>query len=238
MRVLLPLPDRDFDPTEVSVPWRALTDVGHEVVFATEAGKAGPVPQCDPLMLSGVVFGKLGALPENVALYRTLENDGAFCAPLAYEEIVPSSFGALVLPGGHAKGMRQYLESTVLVERVRAFFDDKKPVGAICHGGIALVRSGAVKERRMTALPKWMERAAYFLTSWKMGDYYRTYPEYVEDEVRRVNGSMERGPLFSNDYDKPFVVDDATAGASRLITARWPGDAKAFAQKLVDVFRA
>jgi putative intracellular protease/amidase len=37
-RVLDPLPDRDFDVTEVAVPWRLLTDAGHEVVFATETG--------------------------------------------------------------------------------------------------------------------------------------------------------------------------------------------------------
>ena len=30
-----------------------------------------------------------------------------------------------------------------------------------------------------------MERVAYFLTAWKLGGYYRTYPEYVEDEVCR-----------------------------------------------------
>ncbi len=26
MRLLLPVPDADFDPTEVAVPWRLLTD--------------------------------------------------------------------------------------------------------------------------------------------------------------------------------------------------------------------
>lgn len=35
-RVLIPLPDRDFDVTEVSVPWKLLRESGHEVVFATE----------------------------------------------------------------------------------------------------------------------------------------------------------------------------------------------------------
>ena len=38
MRVLVPLPDADFDTTEVAVPWRLLTEAGHEVVFATERG--------------------------------------------------------------------------------------------------------------------------------------------------------------------------------------------------------
>lgn len=29
VKVLVPLPDRDFDVTEVSVPWHVLTDAGH-----------------------------------------------------------------------------------------------------------------------------------------------------------------------------------------------------------------
>ncbi len=44
--MLVPLPDRDFDVTEVAVPWRILRDAGHEVVFATE--RAGTVPAADP----------------------------------------------------------------------------------------------------------------------------------------------------------------------------------------------
>lgn len=42
MRILLPLPDRDFDVTEVAVPWQVLHDAGHEVVLATEHGGAPP----------------------------------------------------------------------------------------------------------------------------------------------------------------------------------------------------
>ena len=37
-RVWIPLPDRDFDVTEVAVPWKLLRDAGHDVVFATEHG--------------------------------------------------------------------------------------------------------------------------------------------------------------------------------------------------------
>lgn len=52
--VLLPLPDTDFDVTEVAVPWRLLTDAGHTVVFATESETP---PAADPLLLTGVLFG-------------------------------------------------------------------------------------------------------------------------------------------------------------------------------------
>jgi putative intracellular protease/amidase len=37
-KILIPLPDKDFDVTEVAVPWRMLKNAEHEVVFATENG--------------------------------------------------------------------------------------------------------------------------------------------------------------------------------------------------------
>jgi putative intracellular protease/amidase len=69
VRVLMPLPDRDFDTTEVAVPWRLLTDAGHTVTVATEEG--GRRPACDPRLLTGVIFGQLGAEPEPIEFATT-----------------------------------------------------------------------------------------------------------------------------------------------------------------------
>lgn len=239
-RVLVPLPDRDFDVTEVAVPWKLLTRVGHEVVFATEAGSAATA---DPLLLTGVLFGQLGADPEPKRFYAEMEQHAGFAKPITWESIDPAAFDALVLPGGHAKGMRQYLESTVLRARIEAFWATDRPVGAICHGTIALCRAKRTDGKsvlhgvRTTCLPKRMERTAWLLTAWKLGDYYRTYPEYVEDEVRRHLASpsdLVVGPLTmvsrgTADDDAPaFVVEDG-----RYVSARWPGDAYLFAKKLI-----
>ena len=53
MHVSQPLPDLDFDVTEVAVPWRLLTDAGHDVSFATERG--GFAAQADQRLLDGVL---------------------------------------------------------------------------------------------------------------------------------------------------------------------------------------
>ena len=75
--------------------------------------------------------------------------------------------------------------------QVAAFAALGRPLGAICHGTVLLARSldpstgrSVLYGRRTTCLPKYMERTAYYLTAWKLGRYYRTYPAYVEDEVR------------------------------------------------------
>jgi len=48
--VLIPIPDRDFDPTEVAVSWQVLRANGHQVVFATESGAPGIA---DDIMVTG-----------------------------------------------------------------------------------------------------------------------------------------------------------------------------------------
>jgi putative intracellular protease/amidase len=240
MRILIPLPDRDFDVTEVAVPWRLLSDAGHEVVFATERGD-GP-PQADPLLLTGVLFGQLGAEPEPKEFYRRLTGEEAFRDPIAWAGIEPEKYDGLLLPGGHAPGMRQYLGSGELREKVARFWRTGRPVGAICHGVLVLARTldpdtgrSVLAGRRTTCLPKYMERSAYYLTAWRRGRYYRTYPAYVQDEVVAVlddPGQFERGPIelrrrgTATDDTPAFVVQDGS-----YLSARWPGDAYLFARR-------
>jgi putative intracellular protease/amidase len=178
-QILMPLPDVDFDVTEVSVPWRMITDAGHQVVFTTKTGSNRPA--ADPLLLRGVVFGKLGAAAEAKAFYAQLMEAPAFQHPIAYDTITPGSFDGLVLPGGHAPGMRQYLGSQLLQQRVAEFWALKRPVGAICHGVLLLARAtdpqtgqSVLRQARTTCLPGYMERLAYYLhllEAWSLLSY-------------------------------------------------------------------
>lgn len=245
MRVLVPLPDNDFDVTEVAVPWRLITDAGHQVVFATE--HAGVVPQADPRLLAGVLFGQLGAEPEPKAFYRELEASPEFRATQAWSELDMTQFDGLILPGGHAPGMRQYLGSIELQQQIARFWALNRPVGAICHGVLVLARTqdqdtslSVLARRNTTCLPKYMERAGYLLTAWRLGRYYRTYPAYVEDEVRSAlidpGSQFHRGPLeiarrgTATDHTHAFTVADGN-----YLSARWPGDAYLFADRFLEL---
>src|SRR6266571_8513446 len=139
----MPLPDRDFEPTEAAVPWRLLTRAGHEVVIATERG--GAAPAADPVQLEGIVLGRFGASPEAKRFYRELEAAPEFRSPLAWAGLRAGDHDGLILAGGHAPGMRQYLESEVVQARAGEFMRDGKPVGAICHGVLVLARGGALR---------------------------------------------------------------------------------------------
>ena len=188
----MPVPDRDFDVTEVAVPWRLLTDAGHQVVFATE--RAGTRPACDPRLLTGVLFGQLGAEHGAEALLRR-----AHAQRGVHRD---RRAGPSVDPGRRTTGCccradtRPACGSTwarrCCSSRSAAFWALERPVGAICHGVLVL---GAGTGPRPPAAACWRTGArpacrstwnasAYLATAWRLGRYYRTYPAYVEDEVR------------------------------------------------------
>ncbi|WP_266180450.1 type 1 glutamine amidotransferase domain-containing protein [Dyella humicola] len=198
--VLIPLPHQDFDPSEVAVPWRVLTQAGHQVTFATPDGQTA---SADPIMISGegldlwgwipglrklTAFGRL--LRANAVArrdYAALLKDQAFNAPLRWDDVETAGFDGLLLPGGHcARGVRVYLESSQLQHVVAAFFGADKPVAAICHGVVLAARSrgadgrSVLHGRRTTALTWALEKSAWSITRitrfWDP-DYYRTYPD-------------------------------------------------------------
>jgi len=246
--VLMPIPEDGFDPTETGVPWRTLRQRNHRVVFATPTGGAG---RADPRMVTGEGLGPLGPIlkaDENGrAAYAEMVQSEPFQSPLAYGDIRATDFDGLVLPGGHAKGMRPFLESPELQSIVSEFFARDRPVGAICHGVLLAARSRGTNEksvlrgRKTTALTKLMELTAWVLTCLYLGDYYRTYPTTVEDEVRAALAAPEdfvRGPM-------PMVRDSAsnlaagfTVRDGNYLSARWPGDAHRFATEFAAMLKA
>jgi protease I len=243
-RALIVLPAFDFDPTELAIPWQYLREAGFSVRFATPEGTAA---EADPRLITGKGFGPwqfLRADKRARAAYAELLADPDYRAPLAYADLSADEFTVLHLPGGHAPGMKALLESERVHEVIATFFREDKVVGAMCHGVLALARSrredgkSVLHGRKTTALPARMELIAWWLTRFWLGTYYRTYPTTVEAEVRAALASPDdfsAGP-FSIRKDSPqhltrgFVVEDG-----RYVSARWPGDAHAYATKLVAV---
>jgi protease I len=247
MKILLPLPARDFDPSEAAISWRLLSEAGHAVTVATPHGAGA---EADDRMLTGRGLGiwkRLLMADERArAAYDQMSHSPEFLRPVRWEDLNPDEFDALILPGGHAPGMKEYLESAKLQEVVAGFID-RKPVGAICHGVVLASRSkrqdgrSILYGKRTTALLKSQELTAWALTTLWLGSYYRTYPETVQDEVCR---SLERVDHFISGptpirRDRPenlapgFVVRDGN-----YLSARWPGDAHRFGTEFSRMLQA
>jgi len=199
--VLIPIPDRDFDPTEVAVSWQVLRANGHQVVFATESGAPGIA---DDIMVTGRGLDIWSALPVLGAItvvgralrankdargaYREMLSSPEYQNPSSWAEATLDGIDGLLLPGGHrARGMRSYIDSETLHRLVVDAFGRGVIVAAICHGVLLAARSVDPKTghsvlygRRTTALTWALERTAWRLTRitrfWDR-DYYRTYSE-------------------------------------------------------------
>jgi protease I len=67
-------------------------------------------------------------------------------------DVRADDYDALVLPGGVMNPDRLRTHDDVLAF-VRAFFEQGKPVGAICHGPWTLINAGVIKGRHVTSWP-------------------------------------------------------------------------------------
>lgn len=116
-----------FEQAELERPMQALRDAGAKAVIVSP--QSGTVKAWQSHQW-GDVF------PVDVGLGAARADD----------------FDALVLPGGvmNPDHLRQDGEAVALV---KAFFDQHKPVAAICHGPWTLIDAGVVDGRRMTSYP-------------------------------------------------------------------------------------
>jgi putative intracellular protease/amidase len=230
--ILMPLPDHDFDPTETSIPWKVCTTRGWRIEFSTEFGR---LAQADLNKLTGPLPGLISAGAKAQMAYQQMTQDQAYQHPIPYTEIDPGRYKALLLPGGDALRMRQYLESAKLRSKVLQFWQQGKLIGAICHGILILARTldpqtghSVLYGHKITALPRSLDRFGYLLDKRLVKHGYIMYPNCVAEEVRAC---LQRPEDFSKGPGllAPYVVSDGN-----LITSRWYMDADLFAKRFVD----
>jgi putative intracellular protease/amidase len=235
--VLIPIPDYDFDPTEVAVSWRVLARDGHRVVFATETGTPGVA---DDIMVTGRGLDAWSALPvlgsvplvglmlranrDGRSAYRDMLRSAEFQHPVSWSQISLDGIDALLLPGGHrARGMRSYIDSDVLQRLVVDAVTRGLIVAAICHGVLLAARSvdpatgrSVLHGRKTTSLTWAMERLAWRLTRvtrfWDR-DYYRTYTE----EPGQPGGYMSVQAEVTRALKDPADFCDVVRGSSHWL---------------------
>ena len=114
-----------FEQSELEIPLKKLREAGASVdVISLEAGEIKGWDKKD--------WGS------PVAVDRTLG------------EASPADYDALVLPGGQINPDLLRVEEKAL-DFIRAFWDDRKVIGAICHAPWLLAEIGIAKGRRLTS---------------------------------------------------------------------------------------
>jgi len=121
---------------EVMYPYQRLQEEGYDVDLA------GPSRKQLQFVVHDFVEG-----------YDTYTEKPGYSWPsdLAFAEVDPADYVALVIPGGRAP---EYIRNDPDVQRIiKAFFSEDKPVAQLCHAPLALAASGVLAGRRTAAYP-------------------------------------------------------------------------------------
>lgn len=113
---------------EFTDPKKALEDAGAEVeVISSQSGEA-----------------------------KTMDGDTdpseSFPVDKTFAEVSSSDYDGLVIPGGTV-GADTLRADEDAVSFIRSFFEQQKPVGAICHAPWTLIEAGVVEGRTLTSFP-------------------------------------------------------------------------------------
>jgi protease I len=121
---------------EVMYPYQRLLEEGYEVDVA------GPTKKKLQFVVHDFVPG-----------YDTYTEKPGYTweADLAFADVDPSQYVALVIPGGRAP---EYIRNDPDVKRiVEAFFGDNRPVAQLCHAPLVLAAAGVLSGRKTASYP-------------------------------------------------------------------------------------
>ena len=90
--------------------------------------------------------------PESGSIKSWAEKDWGkeYTVDKTLDEVSSGDYHALVLPGGVINPDNLRVNEKAIAF-VKSFFDEKKPVAAICHGPWTLINAGVVEGRKMTS---------------------------------------------------------------------------------------
>ena len=123
---------------EIMVPFQALIAVGHTVHAVCPGKQKGEKVRT--------------AIHDFEGDQTYSEKPGHnFTLNASFADVLPQDYDALVLPGGRAP---EYLRlNPKVLDAVRHFAREKKPIAAICHAAQLLTAAGVVKGKRVSAYP-------------------------------------------------------------------------------------
>jgi len=121
-----------------------LVDNGFERAELTEPRKA--------LEEAGANTEIISPQEKEVRAWETKEWGDKYPVGEKLDQAQPSKFDALLLPGGVMNPDHLRMNPKA-VAFVKSFFEERKPVAAICHGPWTLIEAGAVKGRKITSWP-------------------------------------------------------------------------------------
>jgi protease I len=142
---------------------------------------------------------------DRVVSFDHHDKSKAYDVQVPLDNAQPGDFDALLLPGG-ALNPDQLRANPEAVAFVRAFFDERKPVAAICHAPWTLVDAGVVRGRTLTSWPSLKTDLANAGAEW-------VDREVVEDGNLVTSRKPDDIPAFNEKMLALFATARSKAGA-------------------------
>ncbi|HEV8461755.1 MAG TPA: type 1 glutamine amidotransferase domain-containing protein [Gaiellaceae bacterium] len=101
---------------------------------------------------AGATTELISIKPGQIQGFNHFDPGDTFKVDKLVEEVEASDYDALMIPGG-VGNPDQLRGDENMVAFVRGFFDQGKPVAAICHAPWVLVEAGVVQGRKLTSWP-------------------------------------------------------------------------------------
>lgn len=200
---------------EFAMPYKALTDAGHEVVVATPGGTT---PNVDMMSLRpSMAGGEQGAL-DLEAIIRSAET---MRRPIQLSDVRLEDYDAVYLPGGHGP-MQDLAYDADAGRLLTAALASGKPLAIVCHAPAALLAT-----RIHGKSPFEGYRITCFTNEEEEGVGLASACQWLlEDEVQeKVGVNFSRGPIW-----EPYMVEDRN-----LITGQNPHSAAVLAERLLKI---
>ncbi|MFF7144427.1 MULTISPECIES: type 1 glutamine amidotransferase domain-containing protein [Streptomyces] len=127
MRIAFLMAPEGVEQVELTDPWQAVTEAGHEPVLVSTR-------------------------PGHIQAFHHLDKADTFPVDTVVSQVEAEDFDGLVLPGGVANPDFLRMDERA-VSFVRDMVRRGRPVAAVCHGPWTLVEADVVRGRTLTSWP-------------------------------------------------------------------------------------
>ncbi|AFD08691.1 type 1 glutamine amidotransferase domain-containing protein [Solitalea canadensis] len=196
-----------FYLSEVTHPWKVLTEAGYEIDFVSPKGGKAPVDGFD---LSD---------PDNKEFWNNKEYHNKIEHTLKPSQVNPADYVAIHYAGGHG-AMWDFADNKQLAQLAAKIYENGGVVSAVCHGPAGLVNiklskgNYLVSGKKVNGFTNEEEKAVKLET---------VVPFLLEDKL------IERGAK----YEKSGLWQEHVTVDQRLVTGQNPQSAKGVGQAVL-----
>ncbi|CAE7855657.1 GLX3, partial [Symbiodinium sp. KB8] len=200
---------------EIAHPYYVFANQGFEIEFASPKGGKVPIDKssienfkddelCQKFMNHSIAWNALADTPR-------------------VEDLDVSTYKAIFFPGGHGPVFDLY-DNDAIAKQVAKFYESGRPVGAVCHGSVALAN---MKLSNGKPLVEGKEVTGFSNAEEDEAGLTEYMPVLLENALKDKGAKYEK----ADNWQKKVTVSE------RLVTGQNPASAEGVAQEMIKLIK-